>query len=154
MAAQKIEKPEWQAFFDTLSKGLVGMRAEIEVASLALGDQIVAKWLPLLGITYDPKGDLLEIALDGLDHMIRKPREVYADSANGALLNLEIIDADGLADDPTTRAADAGAADRDWVSQCRRKLTLDRSRARVLLAEGPTRPLDFGGRPGHLRVDL
>jgi len=51
MAAQKIEKPEWQAFFDTLSKGLVGMRAEIEVASLALGDQIVAEWLPLLGIT-------------------------------------------------------------------------------------------------------
>ena len=55
MAAQKIEKPEWQAFFDTLSKGLVGMRAEIEVASLALGDQIVAEWLPLLGITYDPR---------------------------------------------------------------------------------------------------
>jgi hypothetical protein len=96
MAAQKIEKPEWQAFFDTLSKGLVGMRAEIEVASLALGDQIVAKWLPLLGITYDPKGDLLEIALDGLDHMIRKPREVYTDSANGALLSFEIIDADGV----------------------------------------------------------
>jgi hypothetical protein len=96
MAAQKIEKPEWQAFFDTLSKGLVGVRAEIEVASLALGDQIMAKWLPLLGITYDPKGDLLEIALDGLDHMIRKPREVYADSGNGALLSFEIIDADGV----------------------------------------------------------
>src|SRR5271166_356366 len=96
MAAQKIEKPEWQAFFDTLSKGLVGVRAEIEVASLALGDQIVAEWLPLLGITYDPKGDLLEIALDGLDHMIRKPREVYADSGNGALLSFEIIDADGV----------------------------------------------------------
>ena len=96
MAAQKIEKPEWQAFFDTLSKGLVGMRAEIEVASLALGDQIVAEWLPLLGITYDPKDDLLEIALDGLDHMIRKPREVYADSGEGALLSFEIIDADGV----------------------------------------------------------
>jgi Family of unknown function (DUF5335) len=98
MAPQKIEKPEWHAFFDTLSKGLVGMRAEIEVASLALGDQIEAEWLPLLGITYDAKSDLLEIALEGLDHMIRKPREMYADSGNGALLSFEIIDADGVSE--------------------------------------------------------
>jgi len=28
--------------------------------------------------------------------MIRKPREVYADSGNGALLSFEIIDADGV----------------------------------------------------------
>ena len=75
---------------------LLAAGAEIEVASLALGDQIVAEWLPLLGITYDPKGDLLEIALDGLDHMIRKPREVYADSGNGALRSFKIIDADGV----------------------------------------------------------
>jgi hypothetical protein len=36
MAAQNIDKSKWQAFFDRLSRGLVGMRAEIEVASLAL----------------------------------------------------------------------------------------------------------------------
>jgi Family of unknown function (DUF5335) len=97
MAAQKIEKPEWQTFFDTLSKALLGMHAEIEVASLALGDQIEAEWLPLLGIAYDPKDDVLEIALDGLDHLIHKPRELYADSGAGALLSFEVIDADGVA---------------------------------------------------------
>jgi hypothetical protein len=36
-----------------LSQGLVGAQAEIEVASLDLGDQIEAEWLPLLGITYE-----------------------------------------------------------------------------------------------------
>ena len=41
-------------------------RAEIEVASLDLGDQIEAEWLPLLGITYDDKDDVLEIALEEL----------------------------------------------------------------------------------------
>jgi Family of unknown function (DUF5335) len=56
MAAQKIDRAEWRSFFDAMSKALVGMRAEIEVASLALGDQIEAEWLPLLGITYDSKG--------------------------------------------------------------------------------------------------
>ena len=53
MAVQKIDKQHWRAFFDWLSHGLLGARAEIEVASLDLGDQIEAEWLPLLGITYD-----------------------------------------------------------------------------------------------------
>jgi hypothetical protein len=42
MAVQKIDKPNWRAFFDWLSQGLVGAQAEIEVASLDLGDQIEA----------------------------------------------------------------------------------------------------------------
>jgi Family of unknown function (DUF5335) len=96
MAAQKIDKSRWQIFFDRLSKGLVGARAEIEVASLALGDQIEAEWLPLLGITYDPKGNTLEIALEGLDHLINGPKEVWADTGSGALLNFEVIDGDGV----------------------------------------------------------
>src|ERR1700680_4867921 len=96
MAVRKLEKAEWRRFFDWVSRGLVGKRAEIEIASLALGDQIEAEWLPLLGITYDPKDDALEIALDGLDHMIPRPRELYADSGVGALLSFEVIDADGV----------------------------------------------------------
>jgi len=96
MAAQKIDKSKWQAFFDRLSRGLVGMRAEIEVASLALGDQIEAEWLPLMGITYDSKNDVLEIALEGLDHLIKHPKEVWADAGIGALLNFEVIDGEGV----------------------------------------------------------
>jgi hypothetical protein len=96
MAAQKIDRAEWHTFFDTISKALTGMRAEIEVASLTLGDQIEAEWLPLLGIAYDPKDDVLEIALDGLDHLIPRPRELYAASGVGGLLNFEGIDADGV----------------------------------------------------------
>src|SRR5438309_9211570 len=96
MAAQKIDKSKWQAFFDRLSRGLVGKRAEIEIASLALGDQIEAEWLPLLGITYDPKNDILEIALDGLDHMISRPQEVYIDDSAGLLSSFAVIDGDGV----------------------------------------------------------
>ena len=96
MAVRKIDKPEWRAFFDWLSQGLLGARAEIEVASLDLGDQIEAEWLPLLGITYDSKNDLLEIALEGLDHLIKHPKEVWADAGIGALLNFEVIDGEGV----------------------------------------------------------
>ena len=70
--------------------------AEIEVASLDLGDQIQAEWLPLIGITYDPNDDVVEVALDGLDHMIHRPREIYMDNEVGRLTSLEIVDADGV----------------------------------------------------------
>jgi hypothetical protein len=96
MALLKLEKTKWRPFFDLVSKGLIGKRAELEVASLALGAQIEAKWLPLLGITYDPKDDLIEIALEDVDHMIRAPREVYVDEGLTGLVSMEVIDGDGI----------------------------------------------------------
>jgi hypothetical protein len=95
MTIRKLEKSKWRLFFDGISKLLEGKRAEIEVASLALGDQIEAEWLPLLGLAYDPKDDLFEVTLDGVDHMIRKPREIYLDDDVGGLMSIEIVDAEG-----------------------------------------------------------
>src|ERR1700680_3508875 len=94
MTIQKLEKSKWHAFFDGLSKMLEGKRAECEVASLSLGDQIEAEWLPLLGLAYDPKDDLFEATLDGVDQMIRKPREIYLDDDVGGVMSSEIIDAE------------------------------------------------------------
>lgn len=94
MSVHQVEKNNWKAFFDTLTRTLVGKRAEVEVASLDLGDQIEAEWLPLIGIAYDPKDDLIEVALEGLDHMILKPREVYVDFNVGGLIGLAVIDSD------------------------------------------------------------
>jgi hypothetical protein len=96
MAVRKLEKPEWRPFLDVMSKLLEAKDAEIEVASLRLGDQIEAEWLPLLGISYDPRDDVLDIALDGFDHIIRKPREIYLDNGGNELMSLEIVDADGV----------------------------------------------------------
>jgi hypothetical protein len=96
MTARKLDKIQWRVFFDDFSKALEGKQAEIEVASLALGSQLEAEWLPLYGITYDAKDDLVEVALEGLDHMIRRPREIYVESGAGALASLEIVDADGV----------------------------------------------------------
>jgi hypothetical protein len=43
---RKLEKAQWRPFLDTLSKLLEAKEAEIEVASLDLGDQVQAEWLP------------------------------------------------------------------------------------------------------------
>src|SRR5258707_8217209 len=72
----KLEKSQWRGYFDRVSKALVSKRAEIEVTSLKLGDRIEAEGLPLLGISYDPKNDVIDIALEGLTHLIHEPREV------------------------------------------------------------------------------
>ena len=96
MALRQLDKAEWRPFFDHLSKTLDGSQAEIEVTSLALVTHVQALWLPFLGITYDAKDDLVEVALEGLDHMIRQPRTIQIEDGNGLLASVEIVDGDGV----------------------------------------------------------
>ncbi|MEA2782701.1 MAG: hypothetical protein QOK29_4245 [Rhodospirillaceae bacterium] len=49
----------------------------------------------MLGITYDHKDDIIEVALEGVDHLVNKPREVYVDFGVGGLTSIEIIDGEG-----------------------------------------------------------
>lgn len=96
MSTSKLEKTVWQSYLDHVSKSIDGKLAEIEVDSLSLGHHTQAKWVPLHGITYDKKNDLIEITLDGLDHMIRKPRDIFIEQNGVALKSMEIIDADNV----------------------------------------------------------
>jgi hypothetical protein len=96
MTIRKLEKAEWQPYFDSVSKLLEAKEAEIEVASLGVGDQVQAEWLPLIGVAYDPKDDLVEVALEGLDHMIRRPREIHVEEDRGTLASIEIVADDGI----------------------------------------------------------
>jgi hypothetical protein len=99
MAISRLDKSRWQPFFDQMSKQVSkqqpGKQAAIEVASLAIGAQIDTDWLPLLGITYDPRSDMVEIFLEGCEHMIPKPREIYIDSGALGISCLEVTDSDG-----------------------------------------------------------
>lgn len=95
MATEQIDRAGWAPFLDTVTKSLEGKLAQIEVASLDLGDQIAAEWVPLKGMTYDHKDDLIEIVLDGLDHLIRRPRQLFAEIGAGGVLTIAIADGDG-----------------------------------------------------------
>ena len=96
---QQLDKSQWKDLCDRLSKILAGKRAEIEVASLALGDQIEAEWLPLLGITYDPKDDIVDIALGGppemIDHIIPRPQELHVQVGPEGIESLLVVDDEG-----------------------------------------------------------
>ena len=96
MAAAEIDRSRWGPYLDLLTNSLIGKRAEIEVVSLDLGDQIEAEWATLIGVTYDRKDDLIEIALEDLDHPIRSPRQLFSDYAVGGIVAaIESVDADG-----------------------------------------------------------
>jgi hypothetical protein len=63
MPLRRPEKSEWRTYCDRLSKHLATTRSEPVTASLVLNDKVVAEWVPLLGVTYEPKKDLFAILL-------------------------------------------------------------------------------------------
>jgi len=93
--AQAIERSDWERYCERISEALGASDAEIEVASLKLGRQVETRWLPLIGITYDPNDDIIDVALEGVDHIIEHPQELSVDGDAGGITALEIKDNDG-----------------------------------------------------------
>ncbi|GGC00572.1 DUF5335 family protein [Pseudoduganella buxea] len=89
-----LERREWGPYFDNVSKRLAGKTVAIEVASLALGSQVAAEWLPLYGIMYDHKNDLVAVMAEGIDHMIRHPRDIFVETEGEDLLSMQVIQFD------------------------------------------------------------
>jgi hypothetical protein len=90
-----IGKDAWTSFCDRISPLLEGNRAEVEIASLGLGEQIAAEWAPLIGVSYDEKDDLFSVAVGGLDHLIRQPRTLAVHWRGPAVESLAITDSAG-----------------------------------------------------------
>ena len=94
-APLNVPRAEWKPLFDRLSKSLLGKQAEIEVASLDLGDQIAVEWIPFLGISYDPRDDRIDVVLDRISHAISGPKEVRIDESPAGLSSIAIVDKQG-----------------------------------------------------------
>ena len=96
MPLRKLDKSEWHAYCDRLSRDLVGSRSRTATVSLAVNHDAVAERVPLLGIAYEPKKDHFEITLQDLDHRVRRPQTLYVDEGPRGIAGLEIMDAAGL----------------------------------------------------------
>jgi len=94
---EKIDKSEWIPFLERASEVLAGKQAEIEAASLDIGDQLEVEWLPLFGLAYDPKNDIIKLDLDHFEHLIHHPLELYVEVGEpDQMISLEVRDADGV----------------------------------------------------------
>ncbi len=96
MAIEKLEKSNWHSYFDGLSKMLSGKEAEIDVNSLGIGAQVESQFSPLHGIVYDPRSDILEVLVEGLDHTIANVGEIYVDHDGVNLNSVFVVDTEGV----------------------------------------------------------
>ena len=92
MSTQRIEKDRLKDYFDHFSMIMPAELIEIEVAGLDLGDQVEADWVPLSGISYDPKNDVVVVDLnDGqVQHSIRAPVEVEVEEEDEGIRSIGI----------------------------------------------------------------
>jgi hypothetical protein len=91
MTMQRVDKAGWAGFCDMLTAELLRKRAEIETS--LPGAQ--PRWLPLVGVTYDPGSEVMEIVLRGTDHMIFHPRELYVERGPRGVESVGIVEGGG-----------------------------------------------------------
>lgn len=96
----QIPRGEWSDYFDNFTRQ--HLRSDlpelvtIEVLSPRLGDQVYAQNARLLGLSYDAHGEAFEVLLDGADHMVFQPAEVWALEGDGEVIAVfELVHADG-----------------------------------------------------------
>ena len=86
---QELAAERWQEYFDSISPNIDGMLVTIEVMSEQLGDQLDVQQLPLQAIGYDPKDDVLEVAVGAvcvipslLRHFISDPQTISVEESS------------------------------------------------------------------------
>ena len=69
---------------------------DVEVLEPDLGAQVAVHGVRLLGITFDSKGNTLELELDAGDHRVYDPEEVWTiEESDGFLSAIEVVHPDG-----------------------------------------------------------
>jgi hypothetical protein len=92
MSASNTREPErasWSAYFDSIAPSIEGMLVTVELMGEELGDQTDVERLPVQAISYDPRDDVLEVAVGGrgtrypvvLRHFISNPTAISVEES-------------------------------------------------------------------------
>jgi hypothetical protein len=93
---KKVPREQWQDVLDRFTKRYLRddlpEAITIDHLSPELGDQVAVEEARLLGITYDPKSNVLEVLLHDVDHLVFQPKELsVAEEEEGFLAWIEIV---------------------------------------------------------------
>jgi hypothetical protein len=85
---RQIPRAEWQAYFDRFTRRQLASDegVTVEVVSPATGDRREAQEVRLTAVEYDPRSQALEVALQGLDHLVYHPTEIWVIEDDGDVL--------------------------------------------------------------------
>lgn len=100
LATTRVPNDQLKTYFDKFTRHFLLREStnavDVEILSPDLGDQFAAEGAHLYGITYDPKDNALEFELEGGDHRVRQPKEVWiAEELDGFIKAIEIVRDDG-----------------------------------------------------------
>jgi hypothetical protein len=91
---KELNKAEWGPFLERLSTFLSGSGAAGGKGSLFVVRPAVLS-APIIGVTYDPKDDEVDVAFEAHDHLVHKPVQIFIDEAADGVTALEVVDAEG-----------------------------------------------------------
>lgn len=102
-ATRRILHDRLAEYFDAFTKRFLRDESpeavDVEVIGTELGDQFAVHGVRLIGITYDPRDDSLELELEPGDHRVYQPQEVWVtEEPDGFVSALEVVRRDGTRD--------------------------------------------------------
>lgn len=98
------DRGTWQSLFEELSVGRHGQLTTIEILDEEIGDQTATEGLPFASASYDERGDVIIIAVDGrapgedvtLRHFIHGPVSMDLLEQADDRLVLRVVDAESV----------------------------------------------------------
>lgn len=98
-----VDRSEWAAVLDRVTKRHQGELVTIELLDPTYGDMHEAERLPFAYVAYDPRDDVVIVAVGGessrypviLRHIINHPTEVSTAEERAAGAAIRVIDAEG-----------------------------------------------------------
>ena len=101
---RELERASWPAYFDSIASSIEGMLVTVELMGEQLGDQTDIERLPVQAISYDPRDDVLEVAVGGrgtrypvvLRHFISSPTAISVEELEGRPSAILVTDPGGV----------------------------------------------------------
>jgi hypothetical protein len=99
----ELARAEWQAWLEELTKERERHEVAIELLDREFGDEAQVEMLPLAFVEFDPKDDVVIIAVGGRDgrypvvlrHIVEHPQRILADTIGDDRVALDIVDGAG-----------------------------------------------------------
>lgn len=100
LETKRVPNDQLKTYFDKFTRHFLLREStnavDVEVLAPDWGDQFAAEGAHLFGITYDPKENALEFEIEGGDHRVTRPKEVWtAEEFDGFVKAIEIVRDDG-----------------------------------------------------------
>ena len=102
--SKKLPMKQWTPYFRAFTKALSGAGARPSARATAAGNEVPGRPARVNGIAYDHKGNTLEVALAGREHLIYNPRTIWVEEdETGALAGLKVERGDGTTETLSVR---------------------------------------------------